>query len=105
MNVDVKGADVIVDVGEELDHHQASLIEKELESILRKRLFKSLILDFSNTSFMDSSGVGLIIRYYKMLSMLGGNVCVIHVSPMIERLFFVSGLHKIIRINTKMEAE
>ena len=28
MSVDVKGADVIVDVGEELDHHQAALIEK-----------------------------------------------------------------------------
>ena len=37
--------------------------------------------------------------------MFGGDVRVVHVSPMIERLFFVSGLHKIIRINTKMEDE
>ena len=65
MKVDVRGADVIVDVGEELDHYQAALIEKELEAVRKKRLFKNLILDFDQTSFMDSSGVGMIIRYYK----------------------------------------
>ena len=105
MKVDVRGADVIVDVGEELDHYQAALIEKELEAVRKKRLFKNLILDFDQTSVMDSSGVGMIIRYYKELDMLGGHIRVIHVSPIVERLFFVSGLHKIIRISTKMGDE
>ena len=97
------GPYLIVHVGSELDHHHVEMLQKEIESAGKQRGYKKLIFDFSNTNFMDSSGVGMIIGRYKYLTMCGGNVYVTGLSPVVEKLFYVSGLHKIIRTYSKVE--
>lgn len=94
----IRDAYLIIRVGAELDHHRAEHLRKMIESIGRQRTIKNIIFDFSETSFMDSSGVGLIISRYRELSMDGGTVCATALCPAVEKLFYVSGLHKIIRV-------
>ena len=60
-------------------------------------------MDFHQTEFMDSSGVGMIISRYKELSALGGRVAVVGITPQINKLFYVSGLHKIIKMYPEVE--
>ena len=49
------------------------------------------------SSFMDSSGIGLIMGRYKKASLLGGQVILTHISPQLDRIFSLSGLYKILK--------
>ncbi|MBQ1191695.1 MAG: STAS domain-containing protein, partial [Bacteroidales bacterium] len=42
---------------------------------------KLLILDFTNISFMDSSGIGLVMGRYKLMQYIGGSLKIINPSP------------------------
>ena len=53
---------------------------------------KVLILDFGGVSFMDSSGVGLVMGRYRQMKLLGGNLRVTNVSDANYRIFALSGL-------------
>ncbi|MDD3222673.1 MAG: STAS domain-containing protein [Clostridia bacterium] len=99
----IQGPYLILKVGKELDHHRAEQIRQIIEGISRERTIKNIIFDFSDTVFMDSSGVGLIISRYRDLSMDGGSVCAAGVCPAVEKLFYVSGLHKIIGVYPEVE--
>ena len=103
MQYKLNGSNLIVEVDSELDHHHADILYKNIGSIEKNKRYKNLIFDFSNTVFMDSSGVGLIISQYKHLSISEGNVIVVGLSDNLEKLFYVSGLHKIIRTYSKLE--
>ena len=98
-----KGRYLVVPVGKELDHHQAQMIQKGICSFKNNSGFRHILFDFEQTEFMDSSGVGMLIGYYKEMSALGGRVAVSGVRPRIEKLFYVSGLHKIIKTYSKVE--
>lgn len=97
------GAYLIIRMDKELDHHQAEKVQEQIEHLRREKPYKHLVFDFSETTFMDSSGVGMLIRQYKTMSMSGGDVCASGVRPMLDKLFYVSGLHKIIRIYPEWE--
>ena len=45
----------------EIDHHAAQSIRREIDAQVDDRLPELLTLDFSGVTFMDSSGVGLIL--------------------------------------------
>lgn len=48
---------------------------------------KTIGFDFTNTNFMDSSGIGIILGRYKLLEAIGGNVYVTNINKNIERIF------------------
>ena len=59
---------------------------------------KVLIFDFSDTEFMDSSGVGIILGRYKKITCFHGKVYAIHANMQIRKILHMSGLQKIIEI-------
>ncbi len=76
----------------EIDHHNAFTIRSKTDSEFIKNAPKELILDFSDVSFMDSSGVGLVIGRYKLAS---GNNCITAVRGLKDRdkkILMMSGL-------------
>lgn len=84
----------------ELDHHAAEDIRKEADRIMMRENIRQVVFDFERTSFMDSSGVGVIMGRYRSLSMIGGSVTAIHVSERINRILTLSGLGRIMKIIT-----
>ena len=50
----------------EIDHHTAGNIRNRTDNEILRHSPEELILDFSGVSFMDSSGVGLVIGRYKL---------------------------------------
>lgn len=103
MEYQFKGSWLIIPVGKDLDHHRAEEMQKILNQIAKSRGIRHILFDFTETEFMDSSGVGMIISRYRQLTLVGGSVCVAGTTPLIERLFYVSGLHKIIRMYPEVE--
>ena len=82
----------------EIDHHACNVLRREIESLLSIPDVMNLHLDFSDVSFMDSSGVGMIIGRYKTVCARGGQVTSSGLRPDVARLYHAAGLHRIIPI-------
>ncbi|ABR48370.1 anti-sigma-factor antagonist [Alkaliphilus metalliredigens QYMF] len=96
---------LIVKFTGELDHHVAEEIRGELDETIAQKRMKHLILDLSEMTFMDSSGIGVIIGRYKNITKLGGKVAVINVPEKINKIFKLAGLYHIItKYSDKNEA-
>ncbi len=89
---------LIVKLGGELDHHSTDQIRNLIERAITERDVRHLIFDFSDLSFMDSSGIGMIIGRYKLIKSLGGNVLLVVTNARIQQLVTMSGLHRLIPI-------
>lgn len=87
---------LIIRIGDELDHHEAKKIKSLTDMIFRKGTASNIILDFEHTQFMDSAGVGMMISRYKETDLCGGKLCVVQVSPDIQKLMDISGLHSLV---------
>lgn len=89
---------LIVYVPKELDHHQANVLRAETDLLIDVHHVRHLIFDFSETDFMDSSGIGVIIGRCRNMQFAGGDVSACNLNRHVNKIFSVSGLKKIIRI-------
>lgn len=92
----VDGNTLTIGVGNELDHHNASVIKVEIENIIHDKKIRDVIFDFGRTEFMDSSGIGIIIGRYKSMNKIGGKIYVKNTKTNIERILTISGMYKIV---------
>lgn len=88
------GGAMIVYIQKELDHHLARKIREEVDFLIDRGNVKYLILDFGGVSFMDSSGIGMIMGRYKKLRFFGGELRMSGIRPEVERIFSMSGIYK-----------
>ena len=89
---------LVVKAEGEIDHHSAEEIRQKVDKEYKKNNSKNIVFDFSSVTFMDSSGVGMLIGRLKRAQNYGGTVCVCAISPEARRVFDISGLYKIIRV-------
>ena len=61
---------------------------------------RRLVFDFRETEFMDSSGIGVIIGRCKSMGFSGGEVAATNMNERVKKIFMVSGLQKLIRVDT-----
>lgn len=87
----------------ELDHHTAKEARERIDAAVGKGGIRHLMIDFGGVSFMDSSGIGLIMGRYRLMQGLGGKMEVIHASPRMEQLMRMAGMGvlNVIRSNEK----
>lgn len=90
-------------ITEEIDHHTAEKIRRRADYEIQRHMPKRVILDFSNVSFMDSSGIGMVVGRYKLVSMLGGKLSIQNISESLKKVFNMSGILKIIPIEKNFE--
>lgn len=92
------GDDVIVCFLEgELDHHAAANIRQQIDLAVEQHHPKLVALDFSGVSFMDSSGIGLVMGRYQMMKLIGGDVVVQNPSAYIRKVMRVAGLDRLVK--------
>lgn len=94
---------LIATLSGELDHHSAENIRSKIELDYSRNNSKNLILDFSNVSFMDSSGIGMIIGRYKNVKIHGGEMYICAINPAVKKLFDISALDKIVKVFDTLE--
>lgn len=98
IDLETKGHVLLIRLEGELDHHTAEELRSKVTTVLEKQKSKHIILNLEGLSFMDSSGLGVILGRYKQLQSIGGEMVVCSISPSVKRLFDMSGLFKIIRL-------
>lgn len=87
----------------ELDHHSAEEVRSRIDDRLDRDGISKLILDFSNVTFMDSSGIGVVIGRYKKVALKKGSVSITNASDPVRRVFELSGMFKIIKLCDNVE--
>lgn len=92
------GRSVTVVVAGELDHFAAPQIRAMLDDVLADEDIMHLTLDLENLTFMDSSGIGVLLGRLRLLQGRGGSMSVQHLQPPVEKLFRLSGLHRVISV-------
>lgn len=95
------GSELIVCLSGDIDHCRSKKIREEIENLLSDRQVRSLCLDFTDVSFMDSSGVGMIIGRYKTMMQRNAVIYAQGLFGETERLFRLAGLHRIIPVQNK----
>ncbi|MPQ42267.1 anti-sigma F factor antagonist [Clostridium tarantellae] len=89
---------LIVSFMGELDHHSAEEVRVKVDDRIDRDNIKKLVIDFSGVTFMDSSGIGVIIGRYKKMALRKGNISIAAINKNIKRVFELSGIFKIIKV-------
>ena len=85
---------VTVVIAGELDHFAAPQIRKRLDELLE---------DLENLTFMDSSGIGVLLGRLRVLQARGGSLSVRNMRPPVEKLFRLSGLDRVIGVEDEIK--
>ena len=87
---------LIIHLPAEVDDHSSRRIQEETEEYLKKGGIRCMVFDFTNTGFMDSSGIGVLLGRYRRMKQLGGAVYVFGEDERIRRILCISGIYQII---------
>ena len=98
INFDIGENHIVAYISGEIDHHSAKEIREAIDTAAERTSPKRLVLDFRGVTFMDSSGIGLVMGRYKLMTSLGGVLEVVNVSAHIKKVMRISGLDKFAKI-------
>ena len=79
----------------DLDHHNTMALREEIDFAVRDQLPPVVVLDFSGVTFMDSSGIGLIMGRYRVTEEYGGRLEIHNPPPHIRKVLRISGADKL----------
>lgn len=87
-----------VQMPKEIDHHNAESISEKIDQFIVKRNVNHVLFDFSETEFMDSSGIGILVGRYKKVACFQGKIYLVHMNAQIKKILSVSGIAKYMEI-------
>ena len=90
--------ELLLEFSGEMDHHGARNALKEVEIAIDAALPRSLILDFAGVTFMDSTGIALLIRARQRMQELGGTADVCGAAAQARRVLDAAGLQRYLTI-------
>lgn len=82
----------------EIDHHKSINISSKADRFILSKEVENIVFDFSQTTFMDSSGIGILVGRYKKISCFGGKVYAVHADSRIRRILLLAGVENIVEI-------
>ena len=87
----------------ELDHAAAQTVMPGIEDAVEEYLPRRCVLDLTGVSFMDSSGIGLILGRLKLVSVWGGKVIVTNVAPELQKMIELAGIPRLVEIRKEVD--
>ena len=94
---------LIIQPDGELDHHSARQTMDEIIGVVDSTLPRELLLDMSRLSFMDSSGIAVIIKTNCAVTETGGKMLIVSPQPQPKKVIEVAGIDRLIEIHSKWE--
>jgi len=90
------GRTLTAKIAGEIDHHAAKDLMAQLGREIDSALPRSLELDLGGVSFMDSSGIAVVLRTWKRMKELGGGMSLRRVPPQAAKVLRAAGVDKLI---------
>ena len=82
----------------EIDHHRAKHYIHAIDAKVEAYTPGICILDFSEVTFIDSSGVAVVINAYRAMNRTGGHLLLTGIADQPMKVFRAAGVDKIIEI-------
>ncbi len=80
----------------ELDEYSAKYAKSEIEEAIAScGNLKCVVFNFANTTFMDSTGIGVLLGRYKVLKKIGVPIYIQNPSVSINKILQISGIYEI----------
>ena len=79
----------------DIDHHNAKFIREKIDGFTMENHPKILVLDFKGVEFMDSSGIGLVLGRYKLMSEIGGKLILENLPNHLRKVMRIAGIEKL----------
>ncbi len=81
----------------ELDHHSSGEIRENIDDTFKAFKARHMVLSFKELTFMDSSGVGLIMGRYNTVGEKKGKIAIVGCNEHILRILELAGIYTIAR--------
>lgn len=82
----------------EIDHHSVKSVRSRIDGEIAARKPSVLALDFGKVTFMDSSGIGLVMGRFKIMSESGGVVLIQNPPAPIRKVMHIAGISRLAKI-------
>lgn len=79
----------------DIDHHSAKEMRETIDGAVLKGQVRELEIDFRDVTFMDSSGIGLVMGRYKLMQELGGTLHLVNVASHLKKVMVLAGLDRL----------
>ncbi|WP_010165888.1 anti-sigma F factor antagonist [Candidatus Epulonipiscium viviparus] len=86
---------LFINLDGEIDHHTSTGIRSEIDKLYDSSRISNIIFNFENVTFMDSSGVGLLMGRFRNVTISGGRVALVRVPKEIDKILNISGIYKL----------
>ena len=83
---------LVVKFSGDVDNLVCESYKNKLETIINENKYKKVIMDFSNVTFIDSSGLGLILGRYNQLKKYNGTLYMSGINKQTEKIFNIAGI-------------
>ena len=94
----LRGGNLTVALTGEIDHHCARQYIQGISAKIESYTRVMCILDFSEVTFMDSSGVAVVINAMRNMKAIGGHLMLTGIGKQPMKVFKAAGIDKIIEI-------
>jgi len=82
----------------EIDHHCAKSYIQAIAAKIETYMPQICILDFQEVSFVDSSGIAVVINALRSMTQIEGKLLLTGIAPQPMRVFRASGIDKLVQI-------
>ncbi len=83
----------------ELDHHEAAAALRKISRTVDDYLPRDCVVDMGELSFMDSSGIALILKISRLMAETGGRAWVANAKNQPLKVLDASGIDRVIQIS------
>ena len=98
IQINVTGEVVTAYLCGEIDHHTAKSMRESIDTAIEMNMPSLLVLDFKDVSFMDSSGIGLVMGRYRNLVKSGAELHISNAPTQIYRMLKLAGIEKLAKL-------
>lgn len=99
--INVTGEVVTAYLSGELDHHTAKEMREVIDNAVELNMPTLLILNFKDVTFMDSSGIGLVMGRYRNLIKTGAELHIMGAPPQIHKMLKLAGIERLAKLESR----
>ena len=94
----LENAQLTIALTGEIDHHKAKNYIQAISSKIEVYNPKVCILDFEDVTFVDSSGIAVVINALRNMTKIGGKLILSRLGSQPMKVFRTSGIDKLVEI-------
>ena len=98
MKYKAENRQLTIELSGELDHHAAKGLMGAIDRCMEQNLPTKTILDMGELTFMDSSGIAVVLRAKRRMEALGGNLYVVNIPRQAARVLETAGLGRYVNL-------